>query len=227
MSTIERFSSETHLKIPVSYFFKSAGENRDLVVLLHGFQDTAAAFLKRALEERDYPFSILAPNAPFPMPIEKEDGFQEAYSWYFAHYSKKLLLIPPEVSVSYLHELVTKLGLASHRKVVVGFSQGGYFAPFASRRLTNVGKIIGVGCGYRPDDYKGLEVDAVDAIHGDHDPIISIESSKKMYEELRPAIKRGDFLTVPGLKHAMNDQARKLLLSRIQLAFDQERLAAS
>jgi predicted esterase len=215
MSITDLHREDVAVSIPVTYHHHAVEGSRDVVLFLHGYQDSASAFLKRILKEAQPPFPFLAPNAPFPAPVKTEEGYREGYSWFFTDRSKGVVLMPPEPSADAVFQIVQRLGLSGQRKILVGFSQGGYFMPFLARRLSGVMKMIGVGCGYRPADYEGLAIENVDAIHGDRDDVISLEDARKGYDELRPLLKAGSFYAIDGLKHGVDDRVRTLLMERI------------
>lgn len=213
------------LSVPITSLYRPAADpdSRDLVILLHGFQDTAESFDRRVFRDDVPAFHALTPNAPFPAPIRNKDDWRAGFSWFFADRSKGLILLHPSVGVEAVVQIVERRGFADHRKILVGFSQGGYVAPFVAKRLKNVVKIIGVGSGYRVADYEGVAVDDVDAIHGDLDEIVEIERSKHGFNELRPKLRAGEYFTLPGLKHGVDGRARELIKKRIVEKFAEAR----
>lgn len=222
-SSLDRIEDRVTLTVPMTAIYQPTTDSKDLVILLHGYQDSAESLFRRLIRTGPLPYSVLAPNSPFPAPIRTEDGYREAYSWFFADRSKGMVLLHPDVSIAAMTQLIERRGLKHHRKILVGFSQGGYFAPFAARGLEGVVKIIGVGCGYRPVDYEGVKVDDVDAVHGDKDEIVSYESAFKGYQELRPHLKSGEWMAIPGLKHGIDDRARRIIEERIASKFTEGR----
>ena len=217
---------DLRLTLPVSYYFKEAQRpTNKTVLLLHGYQDSAVALLKRAfgddkhLQEQHYDFNILAPNGVYPVPVKTDDGFREAYAWYFVDSARNLALVSPEVAARSLVGLIKSLSLESNTFHIVGFSQGGVLSPFIARELSNVSGIIGVGTAFLPDLYDGLRSTLpVDAIHGANDEIITLATSFKGYQELKQVQPRpGDFYEFKGLKHSLDDAARAKLKDLIEL----------
>ena len=105
------------VNLPVSYLRyggASGASGRPVLLMLHGFRETARDFVARAFDqpEGNFPFEIFAPNAPFPMPARLEGKYVEAYSWYFRDIDRKSVLIPPEVAAEALLALMTDLDLA-------------------------------------------------------------------------------------------------------------------
>ena len=109
------------LEVPVSYHLSRVADSGDLVVLLHGFRESALVMARRALGDESLPCNVLVPNGPFPTPLrDKATGrYDEAYAWYFLNHEREGLQVPPAPAVSYLQSLVKDLGFENHRKILV------------------------------------------------------------------------------------------------------------
>lgn len=193
-------------------------EGKGVVVCLHGYQDHAHAMIKRIgwSENSALPFQVLAINAPFPVPVWTANGFREAYSWYFRDVSRNLFLVKPEDTVIHVARLINELGLKETPKVLFGFSQGGYLAPFLAKRLTQVAGIIGVGCGYNSENYQGLLPLKVFGIHGDKDERVSMQQSKADFQKLIAQGFSGEFDIVTGVAHWLDKRLEPRIRARAQ-----------
>ncbi len=207
------------VEVPLTYLHLNAGFEKPLLIFFHGYTDTAAGFLKRALEELDSRYEVLAPNGLFPTPVKIEGGWKQAFAWYFSDFSSKRVLIPPTVSAKAVADLIEKLNLQDRPKVLIGFSQGGFFLPFVFPLLKNIRKLIAVGSAFRPEDYPENFSMALDAIHGTEDQIITLEQSEKSFRSLEVRNPRGQFHSFEGLGHTMNNESRAVLKSLIEEAF--------
>jgi predicted esterase len=203
---------ELPTQLPITYFYEKHGSQK-LLIFLHGYTDSASAFLRRAFDQSST-FDILAPNAPFPVPVRGDQGFKEAYSWYFEEHSTQTLLIPKKVTVQILKDLITSLDLVDQPKIIIGFSQGGFLAPVLAHELKNVEKIIGIGCSYREESYAPLSNVKVYGIHGSEDSIVDFELAAVAYDHLNANIKAG-WTAVEGMHHTMNEAAKLALLKYI------------
>ena len=146
--------------------------------------------------------------------MRSEQGFKEAYSWYFEEHSTETVLIPKKITVQILKSLISSLGLIDQPKILIGFSQGGFLAPVLAQELTNVEKIIGLGCSYRKESYANLSHVKVFGIHGSEDTIVDFEAAAAAYDQLPPQLKAG-WTVVPEMHHAINEAARVALLKYI------------
>ncbi len=210
----EHHSKEYSVTLPMKYIFLDKGS--DVVVLmLHGYFDKASAFIRRSFGSADLPFSILAPNAPFPVPELKPHHIKEGYSWYFYNYISHTMVLSPNAGVEMIHKLVLDLNLQAKRIVILGFSQGGFLSPLVASKLGNVKKIISVGAAYRADFWLPPFSYELDAIHGDDDEVVSHERAYKTFQDIISKGVKGSFHTVKGLGHTLNDEARQLIYQKI------------
>jgi predicted esterase len=213
---MEKQILEVKTSLPISYFFSRHPKSKNrLVIFLHGFSDTASSLLRRSWKEGDLAYDVLAPNGPFPTPIRTPEGFKEAYAWYFIHPSSKIALISPDITVGMFLQLIEKLELEDHKKTIVGFSQGGFFAPVLASKLKNVEKIIGMGCDYIKSSYSSLKNIEVHGIHGIKDTVVDCANSKKNFSSLKKLGIAGKFIEVSEMDHKINEEARKILAELI------------
>lgn len=201
--------------LPMTFLHLQKDPKKPLLIFLHGYTDNGSSFLRRCFSEIDKRFEILAPNGLFPTPVKIETGWKEAYSWYFIDFTTNTVIVPSEVAVKALKELITRLDLVDREKIVIGFSQGGFLVPRLLPELKNVKKVIGIGCGYRLTEYPESPAFSVDAIHGDQDTIVPYQTAHDSYLKLAEKNIRGNFVTIKGLAHTMNDEARAVFKKMI------------
>lgn len=216
MVEVEMKKMEINSEIPVTYHHINAGKDKPVLIFFHGYSDSGRSFLKRAFPHLDDRYEILAINGLFPVPQKKDNVWKQAYAWYFADFSTNSVLIHPDISAKAVHHLIQHLGLEQRKKILIGFSQGGFFLPFVFRYLKNVHYIFTVGSAYREEDYSEKLTIPLEALHGSDDEIISLEMAQKSFKKF--VTKKnpfGKFHSFPGLKHTMNDEARKWLKNRI------------
>ena len=204
--------TEVSITIPSRYVHANEGEDKTLLLFLHGYADSGPSLIRRAFPSLDEQFEILAPNGLFPLPQQRESGWKEAYSWYFAEFSSGRVLIPPQVSARAVINLINCLGLTERKKILCGFSQGGFFLPYVARELTRVQQIITIGTGYRLEDYTASGVcTRISAIHGDQDDIVPMEPAREEFAQLGTINQGGEFHVVPGMTHTIDQGARDIL----------------
>ncbi len=220
MNEIEIEKIKITSEIPMSFHHLNAGEDKPLLIFLHGYSDSARAFLRRAIPDLDQKFEILAINGLFPVPQKKNDEWKQAFAWYFADFTSNSILIHPEISAKAVTHLIAKLGLVDRPKILIGFSQGGFFLPFIYPFLKNVKHLFAIGAAYREQDYAAKLHVPLDALHGTDDEIISFATAQKSFAELGLSKNpQGQFFAFAGLKHTMNDEARAWLKNKIREVF--------
>lgn len=199
--------------LPVRYFL-SEPAGSGLVICTHGYQDHAMSMLKRiGWWKTKLPFQILALNAPYPVPLWKGDGFREAYSWYFRDTDAKIMLVDPTSTSQTLSQLVTELSLENTPKIIFGFSQGGYMAPYLASQLKNVKGIVGLGCGYNFDAYSKCSSLEVHAVHGLDDERVAIAKSQTEFARILSQGHHGRFHEIPTLTHRVDIMVEPLVRS--------------
>jgi predicted esterase len=206
---------DVNLKIPISYMHLNPGPDKPVFIFLHGFADSAKSFLKRAFKELPTNVEILAINGPFPLPQRKENHWKHAYAWYFVDLATKEVYIHPQVAAGAVNDLLKHLKLEERPKILVGFSQGGFFVPFLLPELKNVKHIFTIGCAYRPEDYPAGEKYKLDALHGEEDEVVSFKGAAESFKALQKNHIEGTFTAVPGLGHTMNEEAKLWLKKKI------------
>jgi predicted esterase len=209
-------SISVSVDLPLTYLRHFEAEGKPLLILFHGFTDSAQAFLRRAYPVDSSDFEVLAINGLFPSPVRIEGGWKRAYSWYFADFAANSIVIHPEVAAGAIKQLLEKLGLMEREKTLVGFSQGGFFLPYLFPKLSRVKRMIGIGAAYKIENYPAGPLPMpLDAIHGTEDEIVSFAHGQESFEKLKEKNPLGQFFAVSGLKHSMNDEAREILKSLI------------
>lgn len=209
-------TTQIDLQLPASYLFEECKKSEKGLLVLHGFTDHAKAVRKRLLGTDPVPgFSVLTPNGLFPCPHKSGNAFKEAYAWYFRDPLSGNQMISPEFAAESLLKLISQLGLSHLQWTLLGFSQGGFFAPFLVRAGLPANKIISVGAAYRPEAYEGLKSVEVHALHGEKDVIVPFETAKVSFKVLQEMGYGRHFYSLPNVGHTVDclgrDQIRTLL----------------
>jgi predicted esterase len=87
----------------------------------------------------------------------------------------------------------------------VGFSQGGYLAPFVALNLTNVIQVVGIGAGYLNEELDQTPTFRWDGIHGDQDTVVQCPNARESHAQLAEKGIAGEFRVLPGVGHELND----------------------
>ena len=210
MEISKKIQIELPTRLPVYYILKGNSQApKQLNIFLHGYTDSAESFLKRAIGDAQFDAVTLAVDGPFPVPVRTPQGFQEAFSWYFEDHSNKRVIIPKQVSIDLLSQLISELKLDHLPKTIVGFSQGGFLAPKLAEQISKVEKIIGIGCAYRKESYQNIGHIRVYGVHGSEDSIVDYQDAKESFKLLQDSGVKGEFVSIEDMGHIINDEARE------------------
>lgn len=205
--------------LPMRYFEHSLSPTGPLLLLLHGYLDSGPAFFRRVFANQKPNYSVLAPNALFPIPTPSENGYRETYGWYFVDYERQKTFIAAQVARDYLRDFLEKLGYTNRPIVIAGFSQGGYLAPLIAALLPNCVGVVGIGCGYTADSYpQGLQF-PLHAVHGDADEVILPSRSLTQFDELQKNTQENSFTWIPGMTHSLNADGAEIVRNRVGALF--------
>ena len=183
-----------------------------LVILLHGYQQTARYLYKKLERHLPPDCIVLAPCAPFPVPARNKGGYRIGFSWYFYDFSKRTYMVDMATAIDYLQRVMKKLGLEAQPKIIVGYSQGGFLAPFLASHLAKVKQVVGIACHIRIEELARQEGKAfppsypVDAIHGDQDVIVDSKEAKKLHDEFIRQGGVGEFHLLAGSGHKLSHE---------------------
>jgi predicted esterase len=130
-------------------------EEGPVFLLLHGFNERAKRIARITQDIIPKRMATLAPNAPFPLPqkvrSEQGDFYKIGFAWYFFDDIKEEFYIDYDLPVAWLKSLLEALDLLEREIIVIGYSQGGYLAPFIAQALPNCIGAIGIHCRFRDD----------------------------------------------------------------------------
>ncbi len=208
---------DVKVSLPFDSQLRKVEGSKELILLLHGYQQSGAKIYRDTLEALPKTATVLAPNGPFPIPRKSDDGkIKLGYSWYFFDFAAKEFIIPMNSGIEFLVRGIHDLGFSDYIKTVIGFSQGGYMAPFLVNELSNVKQFIGIGCEFLHANYKpaadyATKAFRVDGIGGDNDEIVRHGSSRASHEKFLKLGFEGRFHSLPNVGHEINADVRNKL----------------
>lgn len=201
--------------LEAEYFLRDSDTPpRRLVVLLHGYEQSGQKMIEKLQSAIPTDRVILAPNGPFPLPRRTESGYRMGFSWYFWNPLTDEYYIDMEVAVGMMSELVSRLGYSGLPTTLIGFSQGGYLAPFLAQALPQVDHIIGLGSEYLVDEIPYPVRYRADAVHGAKDEVVSPQNSQKSHAELVRRGAMGEFVLLSETGHRI-DASMQSEISRL------------
>ena len=190
------------VNMPTSYEIRpGTGSDKALVLLLHGFSQRGAVVLEQLGDCFPPEVTVLAPDALFPFPRRLGTHFEMRFSWYFFDPGSGQYYTDMQPAAEFLAGLVKQLGFEHAPKWVVGYSQGGYMAPFAGKLMPGVRQVIGVNSRFRSEVLHEVLPFPLDAIHGAADSMVDPIRSEACFHELQDLGNTGQFHLIPGGGH--------------------------
>ncbi|MCB0394202.1 MAG: hypothetical protein KDD25_06565 [Bdellovibrionales bacterium] len=204
------------ITVPVQYKYEDRGSS--LLILLHGFQQTHETMWDAFEPFFPEDHAILSLAGPFLVPVQKEDKYEKGYSWYFFDTKDQKFLVDMSPAIEYVGSALETLGLVDRNKTVIGYSQGGYFAPFLSKQLKFVQSVGLISARVRLDGVTTPFPFPIFCTHGERDTIVDYALSKESYERLSNMGQKGDFKGVDGLGHRLRSELIQPMMGMISKA---------
>lgn len=200
------------LSLPFHYLEHKPQKNSETtILLLHGYNQQAFDLFHPWVETMNPHYHIIAPHAPFPVIERKKESedIRLGFSWYFYHSQKDEFLITHDPAVEFLKAGLKEL-MIGQKLVIIGYSQGGYLAPFLAHQLTQTTQVIGLNCHFKerylPDraNHRGDQF-RLDAFHGREDKIVDGQKAHASHQQMIKKGYHGDFTFLPGT-HRLSPQ---------------------
>ena len=215
------------LPLPVQYQWRHPLHAKELVILLHGFQESAERMSKLILPHVPDDAAILNPNGPFPAPHFREKQTKEGFAWYFYNTQTSTMVLPPDAAVSMIVQLIVSQNATQFPIRIVGYSQGGYFASILAQRIPNVRQVIAISAGFPERYMKSNPSFRLDAVHGELDKVVQFENSKTEYDALKRKSASnkwlGEFIALPNSEHRIDDEVQKSVAKLLRVPLPDRR----
>ncbi len=165
---------------------KSKKHDARLIILNHGFMSNNEKMWSRLIDQLPEDCHVLAANGPFPIPVKQDNHWKVGYSWFFYNNFKQSYFIGYDVCQDFMKNLCQHLGFHSHKKTIIGYSQGGYAAPHMAETLENVDHVIGIGCRFKINDPQWSSDLLIEAVHGEDDDVVEWSGAQESFAKLPP-----------------------------------------
>jgi predicted esterase len=197
-------------ELPFDYCIREsqAGKPKELILLLHGFNQSGEHIFSKLESVLPADALVLAPNAPFPYAERKDAKYRMAYSWYFYDFETDEFIINMSTALEFLESGIKTLGYGELPLRIIGFSQGGYLAPFLGQRLSQTKHVIALHSTYLYEELGPRLEFRADNVVGADDAIVDPAGSERSFSEIFPRALSGEFYRVPGGVHRIDEQVR-------------------
>ncbi len=199
---------ETHIKVPLRVTYlkiepKIESEKKHLIILLHGYQQSALEFYHQLEDYLPENAHVLAINGIFPLPSKIKSSSSLRFAWYFFDSEHSKYLIEMDTPRKAIYDIYKKVcsDEAWNEISVIGYSQGGYLAPFAALEFEKIDKVIGINCQFKEEWLPLKYPFSLYGIHGELDLMVdpnkAINSFRKLVKD------KNKFFMVPGEGHRL------------------------
>lgn len=192
----------------VDYFLQPPNEDQPLLIFLHGFGETYGHMMRHFRSHLPDGIGVLAVNGVFPLPQKKFDSpeWKLRFCWYFYDSAKKEYFIDQRYPAEVLSGLISKLGFESNKKIIIGYSQGGYLAPFLGSVLDNVSTCIAINAEYKVQMLpKKLPFHLIN-ICGENDEVVDPINCQRSHQQMIQQGNSGSFEHISGQGHSISPE---------------------
>lgn len=223
---MEITNQNINLEIPSQCYFREAEgappKPTILNILLHGHDQSAEFMVKHVAPLIPLQQHLLIPTAPFPVPQTKPPG-KFGHTWYFYDFRDRSYYWNQTLAINLVNHWLNhfknkylennKTGFGPFR--IIGYSQGGYLAPFLALQLSQVQEVITLNAQYRIDLLPPKLPFHCIAINGEKDEIVDAFGSQMTHQKLIEAGNTGKFILVKNSGHLLDknlqEELRRLL----------------
>lgn len=152
---------------------------RSVILLLHGFRERGKRIFRKLIPYLPEDALVLAPNGSYPLSSDPD-----TFAWYTFDRGESVYAETQSHSRSRLVDLLAQYNPKQLPVTIIGFSQGGIFAPTLGNFIPHTKCVLGIACEFRawlvPDEPKFNLI----GIHGSLDSIITTATAELAKDEL-------------------------------------------
>ena len=204
----------------IDYYLRLPHEGFPLLIFLHGFGETFGHLWRHFKNYIPDQYGILAPNGPFPLPQKNFNSpeWKLRFCWYFYDSAKKEYFIDQRFPAEVLTNLINDLSLGEIEKKIIGFSQGGYLAPFLGKNLKNVNTCISINSEYKHLMLPEKLPFVISNICGEDDEIVDPKNCQNSHKMMIKQGNTGEFILLSETGHQINNKIVKTVLDTLDIS---------
>lgn len=184
---------------------------QSVILLLHGLGQRGKRIYRKLLAHLPHDALIIAPNAPFPIPRQKEGRTDYGHSWYFYDKVEKSYFTSMDLSIQWLKDLLILENPKKLPVTIIGFSQGGYLSPHVGFAIPETKLVLGLACEFRSHFLTQAPLFKMIALHGELDEIVYPNAQQGEIELLKMRNINVDFHLIPETGHDISSEMANLI----------------
>lgn len=199
-------SKTFNLPLKIDYVLHNPQSTTEVFVLLHGYMETGVTTFEKLKDSLPAEAAIISPSGPFPIPRKIGNVYEPRYAHYYYDIKTQVFFRERDTMIAAIKEILKEHNLNSLPATVIGFSQGGYLAPFVALELDNAKATIGIGSEYREElQNMGLTF-SVHSIHGKKDDVVNFDHAKDKHQQLLDCGRKGSFVELANTAHEITEE---------------------
>ena len=206
MSKLTR--TEVSAAAPIDYYFKSPKGDSPLILLLHGFAQDWSDIYQPLAKIIPKNFGVLAVNGTYPLPKRNKETneWDISFAWYFFDREKRKYLIDQKFSRDILTSLIKEKLNISNKVIIIGYSQGGYLAPFVASKLSSTKSVFMINANLKVEMLPKKIHCPVYCLNGIKDPIVCPKNARQSFNQFISNGNSGEFFEIEKTHHNISPQ---------------------
>lgn len=212
-----------NLRYPSSVLFVPGSDpkrSQEVHLYLHGYGENAEVFAKRVrrfYQDKELAVDSYFINGPFPIPTIKNDMVLYQFAWYFYNPIENKYYIDFQTPVDYIKNVANQFNAIEEKALtIIGYSQGGYLAPFLGSAFENTERVISINASIREDMLPTELTYHLHQIHAEKDEQVDYDLAKKRFDLLKDRTLSSEWISVPKEKHYLSEEMLAALVKIIQ-----------
>jgi predicted esterase len=212
--TLQKHSFQAELTYPAELIELAGSSNEEdrVYLFLHGYAENAEVFHKRVTRTFTPKCRSIFLNGSFPIPTIRGDVVLYQFAWYFYNALENKYYVDFNTPVESIKKILNKLNISESTKLtIIGYSQGGYLAPFLAKELPNADKVISINASIREDKLESELNFHLDQLHAIEDERVEFKLAKERFEKLSPRLPSSQWIEMPNETHQLSENILKTL----------------
>lgn len=177
--------------LPTTLITNGNSDYQEIILLLHGYSEDAQKIYDKVAPKLDHKkYLIIAANGIYPLvdrfpldTLNNKKKLLRGYAWYFYDQANDVYLVDYNVPAMAIADLIDQINNKNTPVNIIGYSQGGYLAPFLPKYCEQIQYILGINCSFRTDMLPKNNSFKLDGLQGKDDLIIDVALSKSRHSE--------------------------------------------
>ena len=188
----------------------------ETIVLLHGFGENAERIYRSVGPYLPSDKQLIIPNGLFPLAFRGQKRLHPVFAWYFYDKERDEYHIPYNIPARVVGNLLEEIGIRGEVQFI-GYSQGGYLAPFCGQQYKQTKQVLCVNASLRIEQLDAIPYFPIHCLNGEEDPIVDSVLARKRFEFFRKQGLTGSFQSLPHCQHDLNERLGSQIGKILQL----------